>query len=213
MFDLDHWREIYGALTANKLRTALTAFGVFWGIFMLMIMVGAGTGLENGITQDFNERATNSFFVWSQRTTLPYRGLPAGRSFELENQDIEAIKRHVPEVEVVAPRNQLGGYRGGNNVTRGTQSGAFSVMGDYPEIRRIQAVNIKAGRFLNRLDLEERRKVAVIGSRVVELLFEEGENPLGDSVHPRKNTVQALSSSQSVPNRMIPAECPGACQN
>jgi len=182
MFDLDHWREIYNALAGNKLRTALTAFGVFWGIFMLMIMVGAGTGLQNGVTQDFSDGATNSFYVWSQRTTLPYRGLPAGRSFELENQDIEAIKQHVPEVEVVAPRNQLGGYRGGNNVTHGTRSGAFSVMGDYPEIRVIQSVNIDSGRFLNQLDLEDRRKVAVIGSRVVEVLYEEGEEPVGDSV-------------------------------
>ena len=100
----------------------------------------------------------------------------------MTNEDTEAIRRQLPEVEVIAPRNQLRGYRGGNNVTRGTKSGNFSVMGDHPEIRVIRAVRIARGRFLNPYDLQEKRKVAVVGTRVVELLFDEGEDPIGEEI-------------------------------
>jgi putative ABC transport system permease protein len=182
VFDLDHWHEIKAALLRNRARTLLTAFGVFWGIFLLMIMIGTGTGLRNGVMRGFAGSAANSFFIWTQRTQKPWAGLPAGRTFELNNADVQTIRDKVPEVEVVAPRNQLGGYSGGNNVVRGRKAGAFSVMGDYPEIQRIQSYAIVSGRFLNRLDLDERRKVAVIGTRVREVLFEPGEDPIGKSI-------------------------------
>jgi putative ABC transport system permease protein len=182
IFDLDRWREILDALGSNKLRTALTAFGVFWGIFMLMLMLGSGNGLRNGVMTDFGDEATNSFFVWSQRTSKPYRGLPAGRSYELNNGDTEALRRQLADASIVAPRNQLGGYQGGNNVTRGNKSGGFEVMGDIPEYRRIQKIRIAAGRFINDLDMEDRRKIAVIGTRVRDVLFEEGEDPIGASI-------------------------------
>jgi len=181
-FDLDHWHEIKAVLFRNRLRTALTAFGVFWGIFLLMIMLGTGVGLRNGIMRDFEGGATNSFFIWTQVTQKPWAGMPAGRSVELANADVLAIREKVPEVAVVAPRNQLGGFRGGNNVSRGTKTGAFSVMGDYPEIQRIQSFKISSGRFLNPLDTQEVRKVAVIGTGVQEVLFESGEDPIGDSI-------------------------------
>jgi putative ABC transport system permease protein len=181
IFDLDHWQEIWHALRANRLRTALTAFGVFWGVFMLVVMVGAGRGLANGVYAEFSETATNGFFVWTERTSKPYRGLPEGRWLRMDNDDVRALERLVPEAEAICPRNQLGGFRGGNNVTRGTRAGAFSVTGDVPEIRRIQRVHVDRGRFLNRLDLDERRKVAVIGSRVVEVLFA-SEQPIGEYV-------------------------------
>jgi putative ABC transport system permease protein len=182
IFDLDHWQEIKAALLRSRMRTALTAFGVFWGIFLLMVMLGTGTGLRNGVMRGFAGSATNSLFIWTQVTQKPWAGLPAGRSFELRNADVEAIRDQVPEVLVVAPRNQLGGFRGGNNVTHGRRAGAFSVMGDYPEIQRIQSFRTERGRFLNPLDLAERRKVAVIGTRVRDVLFERDEDPLGDSI-------------------------------
>jgi putative ABC transport system permease protein len=178
LLDRDHWREIYEALKGNKVRTFLTAFGVFWGIFMLMVMLGAGNGLWNAIERGYAGGATNCLFVWSQRTSKPFRGLPTGRSPQLEVADADAIREQVPEIGVVCPRNQLGGYRGGNNVTRGTKAGAFSVMGDYPEIADIQTVRLSGGRFLNRLDIAERRKVAIIGTRVREVLFAKDEDPL-----------------------------------
>ena len=182
LIDRDHWREIYEALRANKLRTFLTAFGVFWGIFMLMVMLGSGNGLWNGVQASFTDGASNSFFIWSQRTGKPWRGLPMGRFVQLDVGDAEAIREQVPDAAVVCPRNQLGGFRGGNNVTRGDRAGAFSVVGDYPEIARIQSIRVETGRFLDRLDLEERRKVAVIGPRVRELMFGRNEDPLGAQI-------------------------------
>ncbi len=182
VLDGDHWREIYDALRGNKARTVLTAFGVFWGIFMLMVMLASGNGLWNGVSADFTERAVNSVFVWSQRTTKPYRGMPTGRSIRFDSGDAAAIGAQVPEAGVVCPRNQLGGFRGGNNVTRGTRTGAFSIYGDVPEISRVQPIHLTAGRFLDRLDLAERRKVAVIGTRVQEVLFAKDEDPLDQAI-------------------------------
>ena len=181
-FDLDHWTEIYAALAKNRLRTALTAFGVFWGIFMLMVLLGSGEGLENGVTSDFSGSAANAVYMWAQRTTKPYRGLPPGRRFDFDNSDVEAIRRQVPEAEIVAPMNQLRGFRGGNTVVRGLKSGGFQVMGVYPEVREIDYMRIPEGRFVNRIDTDEGRKVAVIGSRVREVLFEENEEALGETI-------------------------------
>src|SRR6187551_3317239 len=104
MFDLDHWQEIWDALRKNKLRTFLTAFGVFWGIFMLVIMLGSGKGLRNGILSEFEGFATNSFFVWAQTTTKPYKGFVAGRNFNYNNDDGVAIEENIKEVDVVAPQ-------------------------------------------------------------------------------------------------------------
>ncbi len=199
-FDLDHWQEIKTALLRNRTRTALTAFGVFWGIFLLMVMLGSGTGLRNGVTRGFSEGATNSFFVWTQRTQKPYRGMPAGRQIQLDNSDVQAIRDKVPEVDIVAPRNQLGGFMGGNNVTRGRKAGAFQVTGDYPAIRRIMSFRMEEGRFVDPLDVAERRKVAVIGSRVRDVLFKEGEDAIGDSIEIRGvyfQVVGVFSSLQS----------------
>jgi putative ABC transport system permease protein len=178
-FDPDHWQEILEVLRGNKTRTFLTAFGVFWGIFMLMVMLGSGNGLSNGVQQDFSDGATNSVFIWSQRTSKPWRGMPPGRAIQLEVADAAAIRQQVEEAGVVCPRNQLGGWRGGNNISRGRKAGAFSVMGDYPDIARIQSVRLVAGRFLNPIDVQERRKVAVIGPRVQEVLFDKDEDPIG----------------------------------
>ncbi|HET8948319.1 MAG TPA: ABC transporter permease [Candidatus Polarisedimenticolia bacterium] len=181
-FDRDHWQEILETLARNKMRTFLTAFGVFWGIFMLMVMLGSGNGLSNGIESGFADGATNSFFVWSQRPSKPYRGMLPGRELHLDLGDVAAIQAQVPEVEVLCPRNQLGGWRGNNNITRGRKSGAFVVYGDYPEIARLQSVRMVAGRFLNALDIAERRKVAVLGPRSREVLFDKDEDPLGEDI-------------------------------
>lgn len=182
LFDLDHWQEVKAALTRNRARTLLAAFGVFWGIFLLMVMLGSGSGLRNGAMRDFADSATNSFFLWTQRTQKPFAGFPAGRSPALTNADVAAIRERVPEVELVVGRNQLRGFGGGNNVTRGKRTGAFSVMGDQPEIRRIQSLRLTRGRFLNALDVQQLRKVAVVGTRVREVLFAAGEDPIGQSI-------------------------------
>lgn len=182
MFDLDGWHEIWVSLRRNPTRTLLTAFGVFWGMFMLVVLLGSGKGLENGALAGFGDGATNSFFLWSRSTSKPFAGFPVGRQIRMTNADTEAIRAEVPTAAVVAPRNQLGGFMGGNNVVRGLATGAFSVMGDYPEVLTLQSLEIVRGRFVNHLDLAELRKVAVIGSRVREVLYEIGEDPVGTSI-------------------------------
>jgi putative ABC transport system permease protein len=179
IFDKDNWLEIAGTLRQNKLRSFLTAFGVFWGIFMLIIMVAAGNGLYNGAMHDFQSLAANSVFLWTRPTTQPYKGFPRGRKFNFNNDDTEALRSHIPEIEYLAPRNQLGGFGKVTNVTRGLKNGAFNVYGDYPEIAYISLMDIVAGRFINPMDLREKRKVAVIGTRVREILFDPDEDPVG----------------------------------
>ena len=99
IFDKDNWQEILSALKKNKLRAVLTAFGVFWGVFMLIIMLGSGNGLQNGVIKDFKKIATNSVFIWPRRTTLSYKGFPQGRRFRFNNDDIKALKDNIPEIE------------------------------------------------------------------------------------------------------------------
>ena len=182
MFDQDRWQEIWSALAKNKVRTFLTAFGVFWGIFMLVIMMGSGKGLENGAKKDFGSFATNALYVWTQRTTKPYKGLPPGRNYNFNNEDVKALDQNVEGIDLLCPRNQLGGYNSDNNVIRGKYAGAFSVYGDYPEIIEVDPLDITHGRFLNHNDLNENRKVCVIGRRVYEMLFEKEEQPVGEYI-------------------------------
>jgi putative ABC transport system permease protein len=182
MFDSDKWREIFQVLGKNLFRTTATAFGVFWGIFMLLVILGAGKGLNNGVMADFGDSATNSMFLWSQSTTMPYMGFKQGRNFDIRNSDVEYLEKNIPEIEILSPRNQLGGYRGNNNVIRGTKTGAFSVYGDYPQYMEISPLKIEKGRFLNKMDILEKRKICVIGSRVYEELFAEGEDAISKYV-------------------------------
>ena len=175
LFSRDSWAEIIEALSSNWFRTILTAFGVLWGIFILVILLAAGNGLENGIKQAFTGMATNSMFMWAQNVSQPYKGLPKGRRYNFKLDDVQAIKEQVPGLRYVSPRNQLGGFRGENNVVRGLQSGAFNVYGDYPEITQQQPMEITSGRFVNYSDINERRKVAIIGSGVQNALYDIGE--------------------------------------
>jgi putative ABC transport system permease protein len=182
LFDADRWQEVFDTLGANKVRTFFTAFGVLWGIFMLIIMLGAGSGLENGVKSEFDGFATRSLYIWTQRTTMSYKGLPEGRWFSLNNEDTEAIRQLVPEAEVVAPRNEVGGWRGASNVVRGKHKGSYGVKGDHPSVVKIQPFDLTEGRLLNELDFEQKRKVAVVGPKVVNDLFEEGEKVIGGNI-------------------------------
>ena len=179
MFDKERWSEILEALNANKLRTGLTAFGVFWGIFILVALLALTNGLKNGVMADFGDFATNSMFMWTQGTSKPYKGLPKGRYFSYKIDDVEAIKNQFPSLKYVSPRNQLGGYRGSNNVTRGTKTGAFQIYGDYPEYINQQPLDILQGRFISYSDIETKRKACVIGDGVIKGLYDKGEDPIG----------------------------------
>ncbi len=183
MFDLDRWQEIYTALKSNKLRTFLTAFGVFWGIFMLMVMLGSGKGLENSVFEDMGDFASNSAFIWAQKTSMPYEGYPRGRNYNFTNDDMKALKDNIDEIDLLSPRLQ--GWAAGdgqNNVTRGLKTGAFNIQGDYPQINLIDPNKMLKGRFVNDKDIEESRKVCVIGPRVLEVLFNKEEEPIGQYI-------------------------------
>ncbi|MBG43646.1 MAG: multidrug ABC transporter ATP-binding protein [Aequorivita sp.] len=182
LFSRDSWAEIIEALSSNWFRTVMTAFGVLWGIFILVILLAAGNGLENGIKQGFNGMATNSMFMWAQTASQPYKGLPKGRRYNFKTDDVDAIKQQVPGLRFVSPRNQLGGFRGSNNVVRGLQTGAFNVYGDYPEIIQQQPMDITSGRFINYSDINEKRKVAIIGSGVQSALYNPGEEVIGSYI-------------------------------
>lgn len=178
MFNKDRWNEILEALNANRFRTLMTAFGVFWGIMILVLLLALTNGLKNGVQADFGDFATNSIFMWSQGTSISYKGLPKGRRVRFKLQDVSVLKEQIPELKYVSPRNQLGGYRGANNITRNEKTGAFSVSGDYPEFIYQQPMDITQGRFISYSDINEKRKVAVIGVDVVKSLYDKGEEPL-----------------------------------
>ena len=177
LFDLDSWAEVFATMRANKLRTALTAWGVFWGIFMLVVALGFGDGLRRGVNAKMEGTAANAIFVWGQRTTLPSNGFKPGRRIQFVVEDLEAVRR-LPNLGHLAPRLRLGGFRQGVPVSRGAETGAYEVYGDFPAVQHIQKIDI-TGRFINPLDLDESRKVAVIGRQVATTLFERGEDPIG----------------------------------
>ncbi len=179
MFDRDRWYEIYSTLRSNKLRTFMTAFGVFWGILMLVIMMGSGNGLRNAVFDGFQDFATNSAFIWTRQTSIPYKGLPRGRNWLFNNEDMKALRQNLPEIGYLAPRLQPWSGNGDNNVVRGTKTANYSIFGDYPDYFHIDPVTLLAGRVINEIDIQENRKVAVIGNQVRDEMFEKDENPIG----------------------------------
>ncbi len=180
MFDLDKWKEIWATLRSNRLRTFLTAFGVFWGIVMLMAMLGFGSSIQSGSKKQMKGMATNLLFVWGQQTTESFDGLPPGRRVKFNTDDIEILRR-LPSIEHLAPRLQLGGWMNNFTVSYESKNGTFTVMADYPELRHIIAFEYEAGRFVNERDIAEQRKVAVIGKAVREQLFGDAD-PIGKYV-------------------------------
>ncbi len=185
MFDRDRWEEIYATLRGNKLRTFMTAFGVFWGIFMLVVMMGAGNGLQNSVFDGFQDFATNSSFMWTRQTTIPYKGLPRGRQWMYNNADMKALRENIPEIDLLAPRLQPWSGNGDNNVVRGLKSAAYDIFGDYPDFFRIDPVTMLKGREVNNIDIIDKRKVAVIGNRVRDELFNKNEEPIGQYIRIR----------------------------
>jgi putative ABC transport system permease protein len=179
MFDLDRWNEIWHALMKNKVRSLLTAFGVFWGIFMLIVMAGAGKGLSNGIIEGVGKFATNSTFLWTNRTGEPYKGFKRGRYWNMDSEDLRIIKEKVPEVQIISPKNFGSNNNSGPNTVRGLKNGSFNIKGDYPEYVKIDPVTVEKGRWINQIDILEKRKVCAIGTKVFETMFKPDENPLG----------------------------------
>lgn len=200
MFNRDKWNEIIEALSANPFRTLITAFGVFWGIFILVILLSASQGLQNGIKRQMGGLSTNTMFMWTSSTSKPYKGLPQGRNYNFKNGDVDAIKRDIDGLLYVSPRNQLGGFRGSNNVVRGTKTGAYNVYGDYPEFILQQPMDILQGRFINYGDIENKRKVTVIGEGVIRELYAPGEEVLGSYIKVQGVNFMVVGVYKSISN-------------
>lgn len=182
MLQKERWDEILEALNANRFRTIMTAFGVFWGIFILVLLLALTNGLKNGVQADFGDFATNTIFMWTQRTSMPYQGFTKGRNFNFRQSDVAQLKEKFPELRFVSPRNQLGGFRGSNNVTRKDKTGAFNIYGDNPEYINQEPLDILQGRFLSYSDIQDERKVAVVGTDVIKSLYDLGEEPIGSYI-------------------------------
>ncbi len=180
IFDLDRWQEIWITITHNKSRSVLTAFGVFWGMFMLVVMVGAGVALKRGMNSQIEGFATNSCFVWAEQTSEPYKGFKKGRNWNMLNEDVILLKNNIPEIQYLAP--VLFGGGGNNNVTRNDKAGSFGVKGNYPSYNKIDESIMIYGRYINDIDIVENRKVCVLGERVYEVLFPKDENPIGKNI-------------------------------
>lgn len=181
LLDRDTWREIFQSIRKNRLRTFLTMIGVFIGIYIYIGLSGASKGLDNGFEKEFESVARNSMFVWAQSTSIPYSGFKTGRQIQLKLPDAEVLKKQIPEIMAIAPRNVRGIF-GANPglITRGLKSGNYSVFGDFPDFTKIATKKIyDGGRFINDDDIEQERKVCIIGERTQKELFDEDEDPLG----------------------------------
>ncbi len=176
--DLDSYREILDTLTRNKSRSFLTGFGIFWGVFMLVALIGGGQGLKELLSNNFAGFATNSALVWSQPTTKPFKGFRKGREWVMEYKDVERLKAQVPELDVVSPMVS----RWGNSAVYGDKRNSCHMSGVMPDYAKVMEPKMFYGRYLNDMDVMQRRKVCVIGKKVYKELFPGGGDPCGKQI-------------------------------
>ncbi len=174
VLDIDTWQEIWASLRRNRLRAFLTALGVSWGIFMLILLLGLGRGLQTGTRRTIASFAPNAIYVWSQRTSMPYAGLQPGRYLRFRNRDV-ALLEGVPGVKEVSPRIRLGGWRQDGQIVYRSKKVSVNVLGDAPALASIERLESERGRYLNWRDVEERRKVVVLGRKARIAVF--GDEP------------------------------------
>ncbi len=178
MFRIDTWQEILFTLKRNKLRTILTSTGVFWGILILILLLGSGKGMENGILSMFGDKIVNSVYFWANTTSIPYKGLPVERQIVLTNEDVQILeKKYSSEIEHLAPRINLGKKLLLSNV----KNGAYPVRGEMPAYFNIEPVTLVEGRLINRIDISESRNVIIIGQYLKSIFFGK-EQAIGKSL-------------------------------
>lgn len=177
LYDRDTWQEIFSSIRKNKLRTGVTVIGVMWGIFLLIVLLGAARGVENKFNNLFGNFATNSVFVWAQSTGKPFKGFQEGRSLKLKMTDLDIIKSEIKGLEFVVPR-----HRGQALVVNNFKTGNFGVFGDYPELDKVQKKELVYGRFINDNDIKERKKVCVLEEETYKQLFDKDEYPIGQYI-------------------------------
>lgn len=174
LFDRDTWQEVYDSMSKNKLRTFITMIGVWWGILLLIGLLGSARGMENSFNRLFGDFATNSVFIWGQNTSKPFKGFQEGKQVRITLSDAKKIEENIEGIEFVVPRNQNQG-----TVTRNFLSGVFTISGDYPLLDKVQKRKLTHGRFINQNDIDEKKKVAVISDDVYLQLFEKDEDAIG----------------------------------
>ena len=181
IFDQDTWQEIFGSIGQNKIRTIITIIGVLWGIFLYVVLSGVAKGVDNGFEKQFERISSNMLFIWAEYTSIPYEGFKINRGINLTLNDVESLKNNIPEIEHIAPRIQKGNFGSvGANVVNGNRSGIFNIYGDFPVLTTVSTLDIyDGGRFINELDIEQNRKVCVIGERTKKELFKDNINPIG----------------------------------
>ena len=170
MFDLDKWQEIFHTIRKNKLRTFLTGFSVAWGIFMLMVLLGSGNGLENGIKSEFQGDAVNRIWVTQGQTTLPYKGMKPGRRIQFTNEDYESAKNNIEGIEYISGRFNI--FQN-TTVSYKNEYGSYDIVCCHPDYGFVENLEIINGRFLNDLDIDDYRKSTAIGIIVKEALFKD----------------------------------------
>ncbi len=176
--DRDSVEEIIATLMRNKSRSLLTAFGVFWGIFMLVSLVGGGNGLQDLMKNNFDGFATNSCFICSNKTGEAYKGFRKGRYWRLENSDLDRLRKGVDGIDVITAT--IADW--GKTAVHADKKYSCAVKGLYPDYDSIEKQNLLFGRFFNEVDIRDRRKVCVLGKRVYEALYNRGEDPCGTLV-------------------------------
>lgn len=177
LFERDTWQEVYDSISKNKLRSILTMVGVWWGILLLIGLLGSAKGIENSFNRLFGDFATNSVFVWGQTTSKPFRGFQEGKSIRLSLSDAKKVEENVDGIEFVVPRNQNQAL-----VIRKFLSGTFVLAGDYPLLDKVQKKKMINGRFINQNDIDEKKKVAVISEETYKQLFEKDEDAVGEYI-------------------------------
>jgi putative ABC transport system permease protein len=180
MFDLDKWQEIFDTINKNRMRTFLTGFSVAWGIFMLIILLGSGKGLQNGIDSHFKQDAVNKIQFGSGTTSKTYKGLKAGREIKFTNEDYDFMRKSVPGIDKLSARNYMWQNR---VISYKKEYGVFDLIASHPDYLEIENATILDGRFLNRIDINKKRKVVVIGEPVQKALFKNGKSAVGEYIN------------------------------
>ena len=173
--DIDRYREILDTLTRNKARSFLTGFGVFWGVFMLIALIGGGQGLKEILQKEFAGFATNAAMIWSQPTTKVYKGFKKGRTWSMQYGDMVRLRQQVPELDIISPLL----FGNGGTIVHEDKKSQGTVQGVMPSYQNVQEPTIYYGRYINEMDITTNRKVCVIGKKVYKDLFKEGGDPCG----------------------------------
>lgn len=195
-FDIDTYREITDALTRNKRRSILTGFGIFWGLFMLLFLIGGGNGLKQLLMKNFSGFATNSVVIVAEETTKPYMGFKEGRKWNLQYTDIERLKTLLPELEVVTPELPEWGL----TAVRDEFTISCHAKGVKADYAKVETPSLKFGRYLNEVDVQQKRKVCVIGERIWQALFPDGDDPCGEFIRVGSVFYQVIGVDVSTSN-------------